>query len=59
MQRELRPLIEKLKRLQQEMLGLVRADLPEMAQVPEGRRASATNLLHYLALRRHDVPMCR
>jgi len=55
LRRKLRPLIEKLKRLQDDMVALAQTDLPDLAQVPPERRASATNLLHYVALRRHDV----
>src|SRR5215471_6646996 len=48
-------LIDELKELHSEMLGLVNANLPALKEIHEENRTSATNLLHYLALRRHDI----
>src|SRR5215471_12699293 len=48
-------LIDELKELHSEMLGLVNANLPALKEIHAENRISATNLLHYLALRRHDV----
>ena len=52
---ELRPLIDKLENLHRDMLALVQENLPMLAQIQSDNQASATNLLHYLALRRHDI----
>jgi len=52
---ELRPLINELKGLHGDMLDLVKENLPMLQQIQPDRRLSATNLLHYLALRRRDV----
>lgn len=41
--------------LRSEMLGAETLALDGMADVPEPNQASARNLLHYLALRRHDL----
>jgi hypothetical protein len=41
--------------LHRDMLDLVQENSPMLAQIQPDRRLSATNLLHYLALRRHDV----
>jgi pyruvate kinase len=37
------------------MLGAEQQYVPDLADLPEAMRASARNLLHYLALRRHDL----
>jgi pyruvate kinase len=50
-----RHLIGELERLHSEMLGLEKENLPVIAQIHPDNRASATNLLHYLVLRRHDI----
>ena len=55
MQRELQPLIHELEHLHSGMLKLVQENLPVLAQIHPENQCSATNLLHYLALRRHDV----
>src|SRR5271166_208943 len=54
MQPELQPLIHALEDLHSEMVNLVQENLP-VSQIHPENRSSATNLLHYLALRRHDV----
>jgi pyruvate kinase len=48
-------LLGELENLHSEMLSLVNENLPIIADVHPENRTSATNLLHYLALRRHDV----
>src|SRR5215469_10616349 len=52
---ETQQLIGELKDLHGEMVGLVKENLPEIEKIHQDNRASATNLLHYLALRRHDI----
>jgi pyruvate kinase len=54
-QAEARLLIRALEELHSEMLALVNQNLPVLKEIPEENRASATNLLHYLALRRPDI----
>jgi pyruvate kinase len=48
-------LIQELEDLQSEMLTLVNDNLPVVLQIHKNNQASAGNLLHYLALRRHDI----
>ena len=48
-------LIQELEDLHSEMLNLVNDNLPVVLQVHKDNQASAGNLLHYLALRRHDI----
>ncbi|MGA3293721.1 MAG: pyruvate kinase [Candidatus Acidiferrales bacterium] len=48
-------LIQQLNLLRSEMLSLEASGLVEAAGVHPQHRASATNLIHYLALRRHDI----
>ena len=48
-------LLRELEDLHSEMLSLVNENLPIIAEVHQENRTSATNLLHYLALRRRDV----
>jgi len=48
-------LIEQLQLLRSEMLQLEAAGLSDSANVHPDHRASAANLIHYLALRRHDI----
>lgn len=55
MHTDLRPLIRELENLHREMLNLVKENSSVLDQVHPDNRCSATNLLHYLALRRHDV----
>ena len=55
MSSKLRPLNNELESLHREMLDLVKENLPMLEQIQPERRVSATNLLHYLALRRRDV----
>ena len=55
MQPELQPLIHELEGLHAEMLALVQENLPVLGQIHPENQSGATNLLHYLALRRHDV----
>jgi pyruvate kinase len=52
---EIQKLIHELEALHAEMLSLVKENLPAIAEVDRDNCASATNLLHYLALRRHDI----
>ena len=51
----LRDLIHQLDLLRAEMLNLEAKGLTDEADVHPEHRASARNLLHYLALRRHDI----
>jgi pyruvate kinase len=55
MQPELQPLIHELEDLHAEMLTLVQENLPVLDQIHPENQSGANNLLHYLALRRHDV----
>ena len=55
MQPELQPLIHELEDLHSEMVNLVRESLPMFTQIHPDNQSGAINLLHYLALRRHDV----
>jgi pyruvate kinase len=48
-------LIHELETLHTEMLHLANENLPAVAQTHRDNQASANNLLHYLALRRHDI----
>jgi pyruvate kinase len=52
---ETHQLIRELENLHSEMLSLVKENLPGIAKIHQENRTSATNLLHYLALRRHDI----
>jgi len=51
----LQQLIQQLKDLRSEMLNLEAANLADMAQVHPENHFSVRNLLHYLALRKHDI----
>lgn len=51
---ELEPLIHQLEDLHLEMQNLVKENSAALAQVHPDNEASAHNLLHYVALRRHD-----
>ena len=51
----LHDLIQQLDLLRAEMLNLEADGLTGESDVHPGHRASARNLLHYLALRRHDI----
>jgi pyruvate kinase len=51
----IRTLADALLTLRASMLELESAFSEELAKVPGPRRASARNLLHYVALRQHDV----
>lgn len=55
MKSDLRPLIQELEELHSEMVNLVQENLQVITQVHPENKSSATNLLHYLALRRRDV----
>lgn len=44
-----------LSSLRSEMVGAEQQYFPGLGDLPEAMRASARNLLHYLALRRHDL----
>lgn len=50
-----RELIQQLNLLRSEMLSLEATSLADSAGVHPDHRASAANLIHYLALRRHDI----
>jgi pyruvate kinase len=50
-----RQLIQELNLLRSEMLQLEASGMVDSAEVHPEHRASATNLIHYLALRRHDI----
>lgn len=52
---KLQPLIDELEELCAEMVRLVQENLPVLSKIHPENQASATNLLHYLVLRRHDV----
>ena len=55
--KQLRPqeLIQQLNLLCSEMLQLEASGMVDSAGVHPDHRTSATNLIHYLALRRHDI----
>jgi pyruvate kinase len=55
MARALQNLIQELSDLHGEMIGLVQENAGILDQISAENRASAMNLLHYLALRRHDI----
>jgi pyruvate kinase len=48
-------LLQELEDLHSEMLNLVNENLPVLVQIHKDNQASAGNLLHYLALRKHDI----
>jgi pyruvate kinase len=52
---QLEELIQNLNLLRSEMLALEASGLSGATQVHPDHRASARNLMHYLALRRHDI----
>jgi pyruvate kinase len=52
---QLETLIRQLHALRAEMLELEATGQPVLGEVDEAHRSSAANLLHYLALRRHDI----
>jgi pyruvate kinase len=52
---QLDDLIAQLSTLRAEMATLEQRSSPELQSLPETHRQSAINLLHYLALRRHDL----
>ena len=52
---QLPQLIQELEGLHLEMLSLMNENLPVVIQIHADNRTSANNLLHYLALRRHDI----
>jgi hypothetical protein len=45
---------DELSVMRSEMLKWERRFVANLDELPDGRRASARNLVHYLALRRHD-----
>ena len=55
MQPELQPLIHELEDLHAEMVNLTQENLPLFALIHPENQSGAMNLLHYLALRRHDM----
>lgn len=55
MQAEVQRLIRELEDLYSEMINLANQNRSTLARVCPENQTSATNLLHYLALRRHDV----
>src|SRR5208337_1823613 len=54
-QPKLESLIKELAAIRSDMLGLETDFADQLARSHETHRRSAANLLHYLALRRHDV----
>lgn len=48
-------LIQELKHLRSEMLQLEASGMADSAEIHPEHRASAVNLIHYIALRRHDI----
>jgi hypothetical protein len=52
---QLPQLIQGLENLHSEMLNLANDNLPALLHIHKDHQASAGNLLHYLALRRHDI----
>ncbi|HXR10408.1 MAG TPA: hypothetical protein VN792_06505, partial [Candidatus Acidoferrales bacterium] len=52
---KLESLIKELSEIRADMLGLESDFADQLARSHEAHRRSAANLLHYLALRRHDV----
>lgn len=52
---QLPQLIQELEGLQSEMLNLANDNLPALLHIHKDNQASAGNLLHYIALRRHDI----
>jgi pyruvate kinase len=52
---QLQALLQDLSLLRSEMLELETSGLAGSAQVHPDHSASARNLMHYLALRRHDI----
>jgi pyruvate kinase len=52
---QLQELLQSLHLLRSEMLELEASSLADCAEVQPEHRASARNLMHYLALRRHDI----
>jgi len=54
-QAELQDLIHELDVLRSEMLNLEDSSSAHSGGVPDEHRPSAANLMHYLALRRHDI----
>lgn len=55
MKPELRPLIHELEDLHAEMVNLVEENRSVITRIHPENQLSAANLLHYLALRRHDM----
>ncbi len=55
MESQLRTLIHELQDLHSEMVNLADENLSVLAAVHPENQSSAANLIHYLALRRHDV----
>jgi pyruvate kinase len=54
-QTQLHEVIQHLSLLRSEMLDLEASGLVGRTDVHPGHQASARNLMHYLALRRHDI----
>jgi pyruvate kinase len=52
---EIQQIAGELEQLHNEMVNLVNDYLPALAEIEPEKRPSASNLLHYLALRRHDI----
>jgi pyruvate kinase len=48
-------LIHELAGIRADLIGLERREASRVSELPEFHQASARNLLHYLALRRHDI----
>jgi pyruvate kinase len=54
-EKQLKSLIRELETLHSDMLRIIGENQPVLTQVEQSNQASATNLLHYLALRRRDI----
>ena len=48
-------LIRELSAIRGDLIDLERREAGRVSELPESHQASARNLLHYLALRRHDL----
>ncbi len=55
MQPDLQPLIHELEVLHLEMMNLAQENLSVLSRIHPENQSGAVNLLHYVALRRHDV----
>jgi pyruvate kinase len=53
--RRVEDLIRELGSIRADLIDLERREADRVSRVPESQQASTRNLLHYLALRRHDI----